>query len=402
MLTKQNIAILTTSRSEYYQITPLLDILSKIEMYSCILFVSGSHLSTKFGKTEEDIKSDNLLPYERLPILLDDDSKLGAVLTAGIAVQMIGSALERNKTDLLILAGDRYETLAAALAAVSINVPIAHIHGGERTDGSIDDICRHAITKLSSLHFVSTDVYRKRVIQMGEIPNRVFTVGAPLIDRLMTTPILQEFVLSKSLGIKISHPLALVAYHPVTAQKSDDYLVCNHILESVAQKCNTIILTGPNHDSGYGKILNLLKAYASSCEKTFFFENLGSQLFFSVMACADIMIGNSSSGIHEAASFELSVVNVGTRQANRLTPKNVINCNSDRFSIDKAISLALSDEFKKKIEGLKNPYGNGHSGKKIVDYLESFVPFKENLHKIFYDSKEIQASISDWNKKYHA
>jgi UDP-hydrolysing UDP-N-acetyl-D-glucosamine 2-epimerase len=365
------------------------------------LFVSGSHLSTQFGKTERDIVADGFAPVERLPILVDDDSGLGSALTAGLAVQMMAGALQRNSTDLLVLTGDRYEILAAALAATCLGVPIAHIHGGERTDGALDDACRHAITKLSSLHFVSTDVYRARVIQMGEPTERVFKVGAPLLDQVMAMGLLTEHDLADHLGLRIVHPVALVAYHPATREPSDASQVCHALLEGVAAQCKTIVLTAPNNDPGYQAILDEMKAFAGTHENTELFTNLGSQVFLSIMSHADVMIGNSSSGIHEAASFRLPVVNVGLRQASRLRPRNVLDCESEAAPIRKALSVALSSEFRESLADLQNPYGDGHAGERIVACLERFVPFKETiLYKSFYDGPAVQAACLEWDRQH--
>ncbi len=392
----QNVAVLTTSRSEYYQIRTVLRHIQRSPNLSLQLFVSGTHLSSKFGRSEQHIIADGFTPVERLPILVDEDSGFGSALTAGLAVQMIAGALQRQSTDLLLLAGDRYETLAAALAATCMGVPIAHMHGGERTEGALDDACRHAITKLSAVHFTSTDVYRARVIQMGEPPDRVFTTGAPLLDEVMQTTLLTERELEERLDFALIHPVALVAYHPATREHIDEGRACLDILTSVAD-CKTLILTAPNSDPGHESILQALQAYPTKHPHARLFANLGSQNFLSVMAHADLMIGNSSSGIHEAASFRLPVVNVGSRQAGRLRPRNVIDCAADYESIRSAVAKALSADFRRTLENLQNPYGDGHAGERIAAYLEKFAPFKESLlQKSFYDSPDVQAATHTW------
>ena len=396
---KQNVAVLTTSRSEYYQLRSILRRLQRSKVFLLQLLVSGSHLSARFGKTENDIVTDGFLSYKRLPILVDDDSGLGCALTAGLAVQEVAGALQRNATDLLLFLGDRYELLAAALAATCLGVPIAHIHGGERTDGAVDDVCRHAITKLSSLHFVSTDVYRARVIQMGESAGRVFTVGAPLVDEITTISLLTEQEVAHHLGLRIKHPVALVAYHPTTRERSDDSQVCSIVLDAISAHCNTIVITAPNQDPGHTLILKTMKAFSESHNNAKLFPNLGRQVFLSIMACADIMIGNSSSGIHEASSFKLPVVNVGSRQASRLRPRNVLDCDTEEVSINRVVSRALSSEFRKGLAGLKNPYGDGRAGKRIVGYLEQLAPFKSIVQKTFRDSPDVQAAFAEWTRQ---
>lgn len=397
----QNVAVLTTSRSEYYQLRSILEALKRSTAFLPQLFVSGSHLSTQFGRSEQHIESEGFSVYERLPILVEDDSGMGSALTAGLAVQMIGGALLRNDTDLLLLAGDRYETLAAAVAATCVGVPVAHAHGGEITEGALDDACRHAITKLSGLHFVSTDVYRARVIQMGEPPERVFAVGAIFLDQVLRVHLLTEQELAERLNLRIVHPLALVAYHPVTRRQSDDGRICQDMLEKVSAHCSTVVATAPNHDPGHEVILDTMKAFSRGHENVALFSNLGSQGFLSLMSCADVMIGNSSSGIHEAVSFQLPVVNVGPRQAGRLRPRNVLDCPSDTASISRAVSRALSDEFRKSLADLKNPYGDGRAGEKLVAHLERFVPFKETLlQKSFCDGPEVQTVLDEWSRAH--
>lgn len=394
---KQNVAVLTTTRSEYYQLGTTLEALKRSSAFSPQLFVSGSHLSAQFGKTERDVVSEGFDVLERLPILVEDDSGLGSAITAGLAVQMIGGALVRNATDLLILAGDRYETLAAALAAVCAGVPVAHAHGGEITEGALDDACRHAITKLSALHFVSTDVYRARVIQMGESPERVFAVGALFLDQVMRVELLTEQKLADRLNLRIAHPVALVAYHPVTREQNDDGRICRDILEAVNRHCKTVVVTAPNHDPGYETVLDTMRAFSQAHDNVALFANLGSQVFLSLMSCADIMIGNSSSGIHEAVSFQLPVVNVGSRQAGRLRPGNVVDCEPGNTSIGKAVSRALSDEFRRSLAGLANPYGGGKAGELLVAHLERFLPFREVLlRKLFYDGPDVKSALVGW------
>lgn len=396
----QNVAVLTTSRSEYYQFRPILRCLQKSKMLRLQLLVSGSHLSARYGQSERDIVKDGFSPFERIPILIDDDSGLGAAFTSGLAVQMIAESLCHGATDLLLILGDRYEILAAAIAATCLNIPIAHIHGGERTDGAFDDACRHAITKLSSLHFTSTDVYRARIIQMGEYPNHVFAVGAPLVDEIISTSLLSKSEIEKRLKLRMERPIALVTYHPTTREQSDAGRVCKIMLDEIAGFCKTIIITAPNHDPGRETIIESIKTFVDLHDNTGFFDNLGGQTFISVMSRADIMIGNSSSGIHEAASFELPAVNIGSRQANRLHPRNVLDCEPDKASIKKGVSLALSDKFRRKISGLRNPYGDGHAGERIVKCLEQFVPFCNIRQKPFADGPDVRKATLKWIKKY--
>ncbi len=398
---KQNVAVLTTARSEYYQLRTVLKHLHQSASLNLQLFVSGSHLSARYGRSEQDIVNDGFSIQERLPILSDDDSGLGAASTAAKCVQAIAEGLVRQQTDLLFLSGDRYETLAAALAATCVGIPIAHLHGGERTDGALDDACRHALTKLSALHFVSTEVYRARVIQMGESPERVWVVGAPLLDEIMATRLLTEAQLTESLDLTIKHPLALVAYHPATREKIDSTHVIRCILDAVDSVCETIVLTAPNQDPGREAIWATMTEFTQTHHSSRLFANLGSQIFLSLMARADLMIGNSSSGIHESASFRLPVVNVGSRQSGRLRPLNVLDCVAEPFAIQRAVQRALSPAFRTRIQTLQNPFGDGQSGVRIVAHLERLAPFDKTFQqKMFQDGTEVIQAIQDWRQQH--
>lgn len=394
---RPKVAVLTTTRAEYYQLRPVLTALRASETLALVLLVSGSHLSPQYGRSERDIVADGFEIAERLPILVDEDSGLGAAGTSALAVQAVAGALTRQGANLLLLAGDRYELLAAALAATCVGVPIAHLHGGERTDGAIDDVCRHAITKLSAIHFVSTEVYRHRVLQLGENPGHVFTVGAPFLDQVKSTVLLDAAELEKELGLPLRSPVALVAYHPVTRGEEDDAQVCRWLLDAVAAHCRTIIVTAPNQDAGHSMVIEALQAFTRRHENAALFANLGSRRFLSVMSQAAVMAGNSSSGVHEAASFRLPVVNIGSRQASRLKPRNVIDADPSEPAIRAAVARALSAEFRVQIGDTENPYGDGHAGEKLVAHLEQLAPFERFLKKTFCDSPEVRSSTAQWN-----
>ncbi len=394
-----NVAVLTTSRSEYYQLRSVLRGLEASPKLALQLMVSGSHLSAQFGDSQRDILDDGYVPCARLPILEDDDSRLGSAVVASRAVEQVAEALDLHQTDLLLLIGDRYETLAAALAATCLGLPITHLCGGERTDGAMDDACRHAITKLSTLHFVSTEVYRQRVIQLGESPDRVFVTGGPLLDQVMATEIIAEDELFEELELPAERPIALICYHPATRERTDDGQICRRILEAAASRCDTLIITAPNHDPGYEQIWEAETQFVESNSGAKLFANLGSRRLLSTMAHADLMIGNSSSGIHETAGFHLPVVNVGSRQAGRLRPANVLDCDIKADSINKTVARALSEEFRLGLADLKNPFGDGRSGSRIVQLIEQFVPFEKHLSdEPFQDGPAVRDALQQWTK----
>jgi UDP-hydrolysing UDP-N-acetyl-D-glucosamine 2-epimerase len=279
-------------------------------------------------------------------------------------------------------------------------VPIAHVHGGEVTTGALDDNCRHAITKLSALHFVSTEVYRARVIQMGESPDRVFTVGAPFADELLQTERLPEATVGRQLGLSIEHPLALVAYHPATREDTDPGDVTQGILDAVAHHCRTVVVTAPNADPGWQRIAEVSRRFAEANDRVKVHKNLGSALMHSLMTVADVMVGNSSAGIHEAITFDLPAVNVGSRQAGRLRPSNVIDCQSDRAAIAEAVAEALRRPRLAAGTRGRSPFGSGHAAENIVRTLERYAPFGAGLLiKSFCDGDAVNAEIDRWNRE---
>ncbi len=393
----ETIALLTTSRAEYYQMRPVLRALASSTLLKPLLLVSGSHLSATFGDSRKDIAADGFEAIETLPIMVDVDSRYGGCLTAGLAVQQVAGALQRQTPDLLLLMGDRYEIAAAALAATILEIPIAHVHGGECTTGAIDDRCRHAITKMSALHFTSTTVYAERVHQMGEARERIFAVGAPLVDNLLSVELLTEAAWRHELGIDIEPPTALVAYHPETVGDHDAEARCQRVLAAIGESCKTVIITAPNHDPGNHAIRDAMTAFADTHTNAHIYSNLGSRLFLTSIKHADIMIGNSSSGIHEAASFGTPVVNVGDRQTGRLKPRNVVDAAPLTEALHTAIHTALSDAFRRSLEGLANPYGSGEAGAEIVRILERHIPFAEKLAPApFADGAAVAAATREW------
>ncbi|MBN2563466.1 MAG: UDP-N-acetylglucosamine 2-epimerase (hydrolyzing), partial [Phycisphaerae bacterium] len=397
---KQRVAVLTTARSEYYQWRPILRALSGSRKLSLCLMVSGSHLARKFGYTLEEIRRDGFRVAEVLHILERDDSRLSSAVTASRATREIAAALVRQRADLLLLLGDRYELLGAALGALCLGVPIAHIHGGEETQGAIDNLCRHAISKLSVVHFTSTEVYRRRLCQMGESPGRVFRVGAPLLDEVRCTRLLHARQLESELGVTWREPVALMTYHPVTAVPSDDRAIARRIATETMRRCQTVIVTGPNMDPGREAIDATLRQHVRSHPNALYVTNLGSLRYLSVMAAAEVLIGNSSSGIHEAASFALPVVNVGPRQAGRLRPRNVIDSDTGRADIAAALKRALSPRFRRSLQGMRNPYGDGKAGLRIVRILESLVPFDTLPVKRFVDGAEVRRASKSWRRRH--
>ncbi|WP_420229176.1 UDP-N-acetylglucosamine 2-epimerase [Psychrobacter sp. ER1] len=339
----KKIAVFTGTRAEYGLLYWLLKDIQAHRSLELQLLVSAMHLSPEFGMTYKQIQSDGFKITEKIEMLLSSDSAVGTVKSMGLGVIGFADALNRMKPDLLIILGDRFEALAAAQAAMILRIPIAHIHGGEITEGAYDDAIRHAITKLSLLHFTSTDAHRNRVIQLGEHPNRVFNVGAVGLDHLQRTELMSINNLSTSLNFNLDKPYFLVTYHPVTAAfepAKESFLNLLQALEQFPR--HQIILTYPNADDGGREIIPLLEEYAAkSPERVLAIPSLGQKRYLSAVKHAQAVVGNSSSGIIEVPSFKVPTINIGERQRGRMAAKSVISCPPTTTAIFKALNSSL-------------------------------------------------------------
>lgn len=374
------IAVFTGTRAEYGLLYWLLRDIQAHPSLELQLLVSAMHLSPEFGMTYKQIESDGFKITEKVEMLLSSDSAVGTVKSMGLGVIGFADALDRMKPDLLIILGDRFEALAAAQAAMILRVPIAHIHGGEITEGAYDDAIRHAITKLSLLHFTSTDNHRNRVIQLGEHPNRVFNVGAVGLDHLQRTELMSINKLSASLDFKLDKPYFLVTYHAVTAASEPAKESFSNLLQALDQFPNhQVILTYPNADDGGREIIPLLEEYAAkNPERVLAIPSLGQKRYLSAVKHAQAVVGNSSSGIIEVPSFKVPTINIGERQRGRMSAKSVISCSPTTQAISKALSSGLKNDFSKVI----NPYGKGQASEAI---LKEVLNADLSAIKSFYD-----------------
>lgn len=374
------IAVFTGTRAEYGLLYWLLRDIQAHPSLELQLLVSAMHLSPEFGMTYKQIESDGFKITEKVEMLLSSDSAVGTVKSMGLGVIGFADALDRMKPDLLIILGDRFEALAAAQAAMILRVPIAHIHGGEITEGAYDDAIRHAITKFSLLHFTSTDNHRNRVIQLGEHPNRVFNVGAVGLDHLQRTELMSINKLSASLDFKLDKPYFLVTYHAVTAASEPAKESFSNLLQALDQFPNhQVILTYPNADDGGREIIPLLEEYAAkNPERVLAIPSLGQKRYLSAVKHAQAVVGNSSSGIIEVPSFKVPTINIGERQRGRMSAKSVISCSPTTQAISKALSSGLKNDFSKVI----NPYGKGQASEAI---LKEVLNADLSAIKSFYD-----------------
>jgi UDP-hydrolysing UDP-N-acetyl-D-glucosamine 2-epimerase len=350
------------------------------------LIVSGMHLSPEFGLTVKAIETDGFEIGERVEMLLSSDSPEGIAKSIGLGTICFAQVYARYRPDILLVLGDRFEMYAAVLAALPFKVPVAHVHGGEITQGAIDDALRHSITKLSHLHFVATQAYARRVAQLGEEPWRITVSGAPSLDNLHTVRLLTLEELGARYGLRLQPSPLLVTFHPVTLEYERTEWQARELLAALDDSLMQAIFTMPNADTGGRIIQRMITEYvrerpSSAC----IMDNLGTQGYFSLMAAAAAMVGNSSSGIIEAPSFGLPVVNIGTRQQGRVRAANVIDVGYERAVILDGIRKAVQPEFRDGLRQMKNPYGCGRASDIIVERLKSVPLDKRLVMKRFYD-----------------
>lgn len=388
----RTIGVVTVARSDYGIYLPILRAIQAAPDLELRLFAAGMHLSPEFGMSVEQIEKDGFEIWERIEMLLSSDSPEGISKSMGLGVIGFAQSYQRTRPDIILALGDRFEMHTAVLAALPFNIPVAHIHGGEVTQGAIDDNLRHSITKLSHLHFVSTEEYAQRVVQLGEEPWRVIVSGAPGLDNLNEMRILTRDELSKEFDLQLTDdPLLLVTYHPVTLEYEQIEWQFSELL-AVLDECGLpVVFTLPNADTGGRKITQMINDFIVKHPSAQLIDNFGTQGYYSMMKHAAAMVGNSSSGIIEAASFELPVVNIGTRQQGRVRGKNVIDVDYDRKSIFDGLEKTLLPQFRVEIRGMKNPYGGGAAAKQIIEILKQISLDDKLIVKHFFDlnQKEI-------------
>jgi UDP-N-acetylglucosamine 2-epimerase (non-hydrolysing)/GDP/UDP-N,N'-diacetylbacillosamine 2-epimerase (hydrolysing) len=365
---KRRIGVVTTSRADYSHLYwPLRELAARPDIELGV-FVLGAHLSPAFGSTIQEIERDGFPIQARIECLLGSDTDTGMAKTIGIAMLGLADALTAWRPDILLLIADRYEMLAPASAALAMRIPIAHIEGGEVSQGAIDDAVRNALTKLAHIHFTSTETARLRVISIGEEPWRVHHAGAPSIDHLHRSQLLDRAALETRLGLTLSRPCVLAAWHPVTIH-NDTNAEADALFAALARFEGQLIFVYPNSDAGGHGLIQRTHALASVRSATHIFVNLDAVTYCSLLAQVDAMIGNSSSGIMEAASFALPVVNVGMRQQGRERASNIIDVPANAAEIERALRCALSTPFRNSLIGMRNPYGTGAAAQTIAQVL---------------------------------
>ena len=374
---KRTIAVVTSSRADYSHLYWPLHDLAQHEDVDLKLIVLGAHLSPQFGETVKEIEKDGFPIAARIECLLSSDTDVGMAKTLGVAVLSLADLLGQMRPDLLLLIADRYEMLAPAAVALTLRIPIAHIEGGEISEGAIDDAVRNALTKMSHIHFTSTEAARARVIAMGEEPWRVHRAGAPSLDHLRRSRLLDVLELEQRLDLDLKRPTVVVAYHPVTIMR-DTTQEADSLFAALREVDAQILFCYPNADAGSHALLERTRAFLSTRSDARLYVNLDSVTYWSLLRQVALLIGNSSSGIMEAASFALPVVNVGFRQKGRERARNVLDAEPETKAILTKIAEAMSREFRESLAGMTNPYGDGHASEKIVQVLTT-VPLSEEL-----------------------
>jgi UDP-N-acetylglucosamine 2-epimerase (non-hydrolysing)/GDP/UDP-N,N'-diacetylbacillosamine 2-epimerase (hydrolysing) len=376
---KRRIAVITTSRADYSHLYWPLRELAAHPGVELGVFALGAHLAPEFGNAIKEIERDGFPILARIECLLSSDTDTGMAKTIGIAILGLADALTAWRPDLLLLIADRYEMLAPASVAVALRIPIAHIEGGEVSQGAIDDQVRNALTKLAHIHFTSTPTARRRVIAMGEEPWRVHYAGAPSLDHLRRSVLLSRQDLEAKLGLALTPPTLLAAWHPVTILR-DTNAEAGALFAALAQAPGQLLFVYPNADAGSLALIERTRALAATRPRTHIFVNLDAVTYWSLLGNVTAMVGNSSSGIMEAASFALPTVNVGMRQQGRERARNVLDASAETAAILSAITQALSPEFRESLRGMVNPYGDGSAATTIARVLTT-VPLEGLLIK---------------------
>lgn len=383
----KKICIVTGTRAEYGLLYWLMKEIESDSQLELQIIVTGMHLSPEFGLTYKEIERDFII-NKKIEMLLSSDTHIGISKSMGLAQISFAESFEELKPDIIVLLGDRYEIFSVASAALIANIPIAHLHGGETTEGAFDESIRHSITKMSHLHFTAAEEYKDRVIQLGEHPTRVFNVGGMGIENIKRLKLLSKKEFEESINFKLNKRNILVTFHPVTLENSTAKEQFQELLDAIDELEDTnIIFTKANSDTD-GRIINeMIDTYVSNnSSKSVGFTSLGQLRYLSALQYIDTMVGNSSSGLIEAPCFNIATINIGDRQKGRLKADSVIDCESLKSSISQAFKKVYSEEFKVLLKDVKNPYGDGCASEKIIKEIKK-VELHNILKKSFYDLK---------------
>lgn len=385
----KKICVVTATRAEYGLLRNVIRRIQEDEELELCLIVTGTHLLNEYGNTIDEIIEDGFEIKEKIPILRSDVQGTDMMIQAmAVAIEKFHEAFKHHKPDMLVVLGDRYELLSICEAALLNKIPIAHISGGEVTSGAVDDTIRHCITKMSHIHFPGCEEYRRRIIQLGEQPDRVFNYGDVGIENILTMDYMSLTELEQSIRIKFTLPIACVTFHPETLAAETPEYQMGQLLKAIEEfDSMCFFFTGANADAGGNQINEMIQTFIESHANCYYFKSLGIRRYLSLLRKSEMIIGNSSSGIVEAPSFGIPTVNIGDRQKGRLQATSILNCKPIKEDIINTIEIALSTEFKDLSKQTENPYGNGNTSEGIVKEIKKFLQSEESVVKIFYDLK---------------
>ncbi|WP_296445231.1 UDP-N-acetylglucosamine 2-epimerase [Vulcanococcus sp.] len=385
-MAKRKICVVTGTRAEYGLLRWVIDGIAKSPVLELQLIATGMHLSPEFGLTVQEIEADSHRIDRKVEMLLSSDTPVGITKSMGLGMIGFADALAELQPDLLLVLGDRFEIFAAASAAMIARIPIGHIHGGEATEGLIDESIRHSITKMSHLHFVAAHEYRQRVIQLGEDPDRVFNVGGLGVDSIMRLDLLSRHELEASIGFQFLSRNLLITFHPVTLEKNTSVNQINQLLNALSELQDTgLIFTMPNADTDGRILLERVQGFCKERTNAKAYTNLGQLRYLSCVRYVDAVVGNSSSGLTEVPSLQKPTVNIGDRQRGRLKASSVLDCEPNTLSILEAIRRSFSSDFVCQLKTTQNPYGNGGASTAIIRKLEDTTIDTDSFKKSFFD-----------------
>ncbi|UVT16851.1 MAG: UDP-N-acetylglucosamine 2-epimerase (hydrolyzing) [Nitrospira sp.] len=381
----RKICVVTGSRAEYGLLRWVMDGIRAAHDLTLQVIATGMHLAPEFGLTYREIEADGFVIDRKVEMLLSSDSPVGIGKSMGLGMIGFADALQQLQPDVMVLLGDRFEIFAAAAAAMVARVPIAHLHGGEATEGAIDESIRHSITKMAQLHFVAAEEYRRRVIQLGEDSNRVFLVGGLGVDSIKRLHVISRADLEHRLSFKFRERNLVVTFHPVTLEAATAQRQLEELLAALSEYHDTgLLFTMPNADTEGRALFSMIENFSKAHPNAKAYTSLGSTLYLSALSQVDGVVGNSSSGLTEAPSFRIGTIDIGDRQRGRLKAESVISCQPIKESIMAAISEMYSPAFQDRLKSVLNPYGDGGAADRIVNVLAT-IPLDDILKKQFHD-----------------
>ena len=381
----RTICVVTGSRADYGLLRPVMEEIRAADGCALQVIATGMHLSPEFGRTYREIEADGFRIDRRVEMLLSADTATATAKSMGLGMIGFADALSELSPDLLVVLGDRFEILSAVAAALVARIPVAHLHGGETTEGAFDEALRHSITKMSHLHFVAAEEYRRRVIQLGEQPERVLLVGGLGVDCIKRVSLMGREELERELGVELGGRALLITFHPATLDDADAGHQMDELLAALDELYDTqLIFTMPNADTGGRALLALVESFVAGRPNARAFTSLGQRRYLSCLQFVDGVVGNSSSGLAEVPSFGKGTINIGERQRGRLKADSVIDTSAERGAIRDAIARLYSTEFRARLPGVRNPYGEGGAAAAIVRVLQSH-PLEGILRKSFHD-----------------